>query len=229
MALDELVTEKQYSETESPSGSGSGRSSRDYPDCGEMKANFVLANLKAYDGEYHVPAHADDEEADVLPDEIAEKLELEEGTTDTLEGVFGVDIDGKYVGVAGDLEAENGELDRHATILVQKAINGYHSDLIDEHFPGCSVSVGVGSSRKFDDDEKRNQWVRFKVVDTEKAERTRQRARLDVGTIDEEQYVTWCIENKMDPWPRRDGAKTWEEYQAEREEDEEEDDEEEDE
>jgi hypothetical protein len=229
MSMDELVTDKKYSETKGSSGSGSTRSSRDYPDCGEMVANFVLANLKAYDGEYHVPAHNDDQEADELPEEIAEKLDLEPGTTDTLEGVFGVEIDGEYVGTAGDLEPENGELDRHATILVQKALNGYHSDLIEEQFPGSSISVGVGSSTRDWDDEKRNQWVRFKVVDTEKAERTRQRARLDVGAIDEEEYVSWCIENEMDPWPRRDGAKTWEEYQDEQEEDEEEDEEEDDE
>jgi hypothetical protein len=105
--------------------------------------------------------------------------------------------------------------------MVQKAINGYYSELVDDTFPECSISAGVGSSTKFDDDEKRNTWVRLKVVDTEKSERTRQRARLDVGEIDEDQYVQWCIDNEMDPWPRREGAKSWKELEADQAEEEE--------
>jgi len=225
MSMDELVTEKQYSDKGSDETGGSPRSSRDYPEPDEMVVRYVLANLKAYGGGFHIPAHSDDENADELPEENREKLGLPEGTTDTLEGLFDVEINGQYVGVAGDLEAENGEVDRHATIMVQKAINGYYSDLVDDTFPGCSISVGVGSRTKFDDDEKRNRWVRIKVVDTEKAERTRQRARLDVGTVDESEYIQWCIDNELDPWPRKKGAKGWEELKEEREEDEEQDEE----
>lgn len=225
MELDELVTEKKYSETETAGGGGGGRSSRDYPKLDEMVVNFVLANLKGYDGSYHIPAHAENEEAPIIPDEVCEKLGFEENTPETLETVFGVEIDREYVGLAGDLDVESEKVDRHATIMVQKSINGYYSDLIEEHYPGCSISVGVGSSTKFDDDEKRNKWVRIKVVDTEKAERTRQRARLDVGAIDEDEYVDWCVENEMDPWPRREGAKSWEELAEERANDEETDEE----
>jgi len=214
MSLDELVTDKKYSESESSSSSSSTRSTRQYPEMDDMVANYVIANLKAYGGSYHVPAFADDGEATEIPDEVCEKLGLAEGTTETLESVFGVEIEGDYIGEAGDLEASSGQVDRHATIQVQKSLNGYHSDLVEEHFPGCSVSVGVGSSTKFADDEKRNTWARIKVVDTDKAARTRWRARLDVGEISEEDYISWCVENKLDPWPRRQGADGWQEHAA---------------
>ena len=212
MEFDNLVTEQQYSEPES-SSTGGRRSSRDYPEIPYELAAYVVANLKAHGGSFHIPGHADDPEAQTLEESVTEALGVEEGTTNTLEALFGVDIDGKYLGTAGDLEPENGEVDRHATILVMKGVNGYHSDLVQEQFPGCSIGVGVGSSRKFDDDEKRNQWVQFRVVDTDKAERTRMRAQLDVGEINEEEYESWCVDNGFHPYPRRKDSPDLEHYE----------------
>ena len=205
MELDELVTEQQYSETEK-SSSSSSRSSRDYPEPSEKLVRYVLANLKAYDGSFHIPAFADDDDASELPDEILEKLELPDGTTNTLEGLFSVEVGGEYLGEAGDLEADSSDIDRHATIMVMKGINGYHSDIVEDVFPGASIGVGVGSSRKFDDDERRNKWVQFRVTDTEKSERTRWRAMLDVGELSEDEYVEKCLDADIHPWPRDQNA-----------------------
>lgn len=216
--MDELVTEKQYSTKGEDETSTSGRSTKSYEKPDEILVKYILANLKAYGGEFHVPAHADHPEADDLPEEVAEKLDLEPGTTDTLEGVFGIEPNGTYVGTAGDLEAGNGDLDRHATIQLQKSVNGYYPELIEEQWPGAAIAVGVGSSTKFDDDEERNKWVRIRVTDTELSERKRKRAEMDVGEISEDDYVAWCVDNEVDPFPRKQGAKGWEELEAEREE-----------
>lgn len=212
--LDELVTDQTRSTTTNTSSSGSS-SSKNYEKPDEMLVKYVLANLKAYDGSFHIPAHEGDDDAETLDEGVAEKLDKPEGTPITLEDLFDVEVDGEYVGTSNGLEAESSEVDRHVTIDVMKGINGYYSELVEEHFPGSSISVGTGSKTEFSDPEEQNTWVEIRATNTDKSERTRKRAELDVGELTETEYVEWCVENEMDPFSRKDNGMELEDYKEE--------------
>jgi len=205
MEFENLVTEKEYQQ-EGKSSSGGSRPTKSYEEYSEAHAKYVIANLKAHNGSFHIPAFSDDEKAGELPDTVIEALDLPEGSNESLEDLFGMDLEADYLGTAGDVEDSDGVVNRKATVEVMKGINGYHADLIEQEFGPANIGVGVGSSAVFDDDELRNKLVQFRVVDTEKSERTRKRAQFDVGEISESEYEEWCVNNEIHPWPRDKNA-----------------------
>lgn len=76
-------------------------------------------------------------------------------------------------------------IDRHVTIEIGYAINGYHEDEVLERFgDNARVVVGLGDEDESETPQERAQYVKFRIVESDASEKRRARAKLNCSSVD---------------------------------------------
>lgn len=221
--LPDIETQHSAEDDSSPSGTTT-RSTKSYDAFEESVVGYTLAMLQQNSMDAEIALT--DDNARELTDDEKEYLGVDRATHLSVESLFGLTTERDYVGSPPGAQEECDDCDsdpcerhdivtdRHITIDVAKRLNGNHLDAIWDAFDDeGSIRVGMGKASRHDRDElERRQWVRIWYSATEKQARSAKKSQLDAGTITEEEYVTWCVDNEVHPQPRKEDTPELAEY-----------------
>lgn len=226
MDLPEVDIEAAHSAKDDSSSNGGGSSTKSYDPLPDGVLTYIVAFLDQNGRDAEIAVY--DEDARELTDDEKEAFGLD-ASHQSAESLFGMTPNEDHIG--GDPSPQPEECDdctedeacsehsfdtdRHFPIDVAKRLNGHHTPDIWEAFgEEGHVRVGMGKASRHDRDERvRRRWLRMWYSTTEKQARSAKRDQLDAGTISEEEYVTWCLDNDLHPQSRKQDAPDTEWYE----------------
>jgi len=191
-SLDGIADKQQTSST----SSSSTNSSTGVEPLPEGAADFVFTALKQFGEDFTLAAFDSDDVSELSEDEI-EYFGFEEGTTYSIESIFGYDIERDYVGnptcsdgntLDEQPDVATSDIDRHAKVSLGHRLNGYHADrIVNEYGEDAYIRVGIGSEDHEDvtDARSKAKHIRIKITESEAtAVERRARAMFNAEEVD---------------------------------------------